>query len=698
MRRKGGQFLLTGILLLVGSGSDFNLPAQLNQTVDRALQNEVTVRFKLIQVYVADKKGNPVSDMKPEDFEIKDNGMPKQVEHFERHDVDMLEEKESPPEGAKAAPQKPAEPARRKFFLLFDTAFNEHRGLKRAQEAALDFLETQASPSDEVGVVSYSSLKGLTIHEYLTGDIERVREVVKKIGLKGVLGRAEELEGIAFKDIEIESGADPVLGFEAEFKRDRYTQQVLDYLNDVRDMAKALGRIPGCKNIILFSGGFAGFLLTGARYVETVENPQGAEEYLGYGKAADVRAGNAGVRTAYADMIRELKASNCPVYSFDVARPRFSSDSYEKLRPDPSSSSQRDLWGLESLQQLSRETGGRYFSNSSNPKTALREIQKITGTYYVLGFPVEETWDGKFHKVEVSVKRKGCSVYGESGYYNPKPYAEYTTFEKQLHLIDLALGKEPYFQEKLQIPFRALLCPGHDSTAVSLLAEISRPELGKLAGGRIEAVAFLFDERGKILFSNRDKFGLTDVPGKSIYQTLTAALPAGRYDCRIVLRNLETGRGARAQAAVLIPEQKKESGIRVYPPLLLLENAGTGYLGNPQALSAAFPGDWDFSSYRPIVGPGPAGLDKLTALVQCRTGEVAEPDVRFSTALIHLASGEIIPCSAKVVSQSVDGPLQSSLIDLAFSRLAPGEYSLYVFALEAKSANQSKASSVFRVE
>jgi len=148
MNKEWGKFLLAGVVFLVVSGSELSLPAQADQDVNRALQTEVIVRFKLIQVYVVDKKGNPVSDMKPEDFEVKDNGLPKKVEHFERHDVDMLKETEPTPEASKVEPQKPVEPARRKFLFFFDTSFNEPRGMKRAQEAALDFLETQAGQSD----------------------------------------------------------------------------------------------------------------------------------------------------------------------------------------------------------------------------------------------------------------------------------------------------------------------------------------------------------------------------------------------------------------------------------------------------------------------------------------------------------------------------------------------------------------------
>ncbi|NIO21804.1 MAG: hypothetical protein GTN76_14015 [Candidatus Aenigmarchaeota archaeon] len=48
------------------------------------LQYEVTVTLKLIQVYVTDKKGNPVLDLTKDDFFVFDNGHKQTLTEFER--------------------------------------------------------------------------------------------------------------------------------------------------------------------------------------------------------------------------------------------------------------------------------------------------------------------------------------------------------------------------------------------------------------------------------------------------------------------------------------------------------------------------------------------------------------------------------------------------------------------------------------
>lgn len=49
------------------------------------IQHEVTVTLKLVQVYVTDKKGDPVVDLEKEDFLIFDNGKKQVITEFERH-------------------------------------------------------------------------------------------------------------------------------------------------------------------------------------------------------------------------------------------------------------------------------------------------------------------------------------------------------------------------------------------------------------------------------------------------------------------------------------------------------------------------------------------------------------------------------------------------------------------------------------
>jgi len=51
----------------------------------------------------------------------------------------------------------------RKLFLFFDFAYNNLRGIIKAKEAALHFLDNNVRADDEVAVLTYSALKGLTV-------------------------------------------------------------------------------------------------------------------------------------------------------------------------------------------------------------------------------------------------------------------------------------------------------------------------------------------------------------------------------------------------------------------------------------------------------------------------------------------------------------------------------------------------------
>lgn len=136
------------------------------------LKHEVTVTLKLIQVYVMDKAGNPITDLKQNEFLIYDNNKLQNTTDFERHVLFPSKDKiVSHPEKKDITPSSsPDEVMNRKFFLFFDLVNNNTKGFQKAQEAALHFIDNQVQPSDELGVLSYSVLKQLTLHEYLTKD------------------------------------------------------------------------------------------------------------------------------------------------------------------------------------------------------------------------------------------------------------------------------------------------------------------------------------------------------------------------------------------------------------------------------------------------------------------------------------------------------------------------------------------------
>ena len=159
------------------------------------LKHEVKVTLKLVQVYVTDKKGKPVLDLTKDDFLVFDEGQKKALTEFERHVLKLPSEKEAAPAEVVETAAPPArELMPRKFFLFLDFAFNNAKGIDKAKEAALHFIDTQLQPTDEVGLLSYSATRSLILHEYLTTDHSAVRKIVKSFGIEQIVGRAEDFE------------------------------------------------------------------------------------------------------------------------------------------------------------------------------------------------------------------------------------------------------------------------------------------------------------------------------------------------------------------------------------------------------------------------------------------------------------------------------------------------------------------------
>ncbi len=179
--------LLISLLLsarVLNSGS-FESSRRINQ--DLGEQNrKVTVTLKLVQVFVTDKRGKPVKDLERSDFDLYDNSRPAEIVALEKYVSDAPQIK-TKIDNERTRSGEPGE-ANRKYFLLFDFAFNNKFGVRESKNAALHFINNWLQNGDEIAVVSYSTLKRLSIDAELTTDRQNCREIIERLE-KGNLGR-----------------------------------------------------------------------------------------------------------------------------------------------------------------------------------------------------------------------------------------------------------------------------------------------------------------------------------------------------------------------------------------------------------------------------------------------------------------------------------------------------------------------------
>jgi VWFA-related protein len=683
-------FLLCIVLL------PLSLSSTQGQKKNQELQHEVAVTLKLVQVYVTDKKGNPVLDLKKEDFIILDNGKKKPITEFEIHMLTLpsIEEKVQPEIIPETTLPAPRELMSRKFFLLFDFAYNNARGVLKAKNAALHFIDTQLQPSDEVGLLSYSAIKSLSLHEYLTTDHKNVREVVDSFGAKDIHGRAEQFEEEIWRQATGQNPLDtskrgsvtlaggggsettaPTLSPEFKSFMDRQASSVhaMQFVQKMVEFAKALRYLPGYKHIILFSSGIPYSLMYGIHQTPDVYRVLQRDRW---------DRGNRLLQLEYEDMLKELAASNSTIYTLDTEDMGTMISVNSRVR------------GGYTLQTMASSTGGKYFGDINSFEEHLEKIQNLTACYYVLGYYVDEKWDGKYHKLKVKVDHPGCEVHAQKGYFNPKLFSKYSKLEKMLHLVDLALSEDPLFQTPIRFPLKALPCVIKGKPNLALYSKISGDNIQELSGKGVEIVSIIFDNKNNIVKIKREGLDFSELPTGNVYYSSLLPLDPGDYKCRIVLRNLETGRGAVASSSVKVPKSP-DSGIQLYPPLLLKPEKNAHYLKKPPAAFA-----FDATQYSPLVQDWPQGTDRMLAAVRCSFSGIPQPDIRLSANLIHHLpdTGKTVPVALSILNKHQEEDTEVFLIEFKTEELQSGEYFLYLFAVDSLTQSGSRVNTTFKVK
>jgi VWFA-related protein len=661
--------------LLAGISEGPALSAQTKtKAAQESLQHEVTVTVKLVQVYVTDPKGEPARDLEMTDFILYDNGKLQTITGFEKHFLVTPEVKVE--ETKLAPPRDVASLMNRKFIFLFDFGRNDLEGIMKSRKAALEFMDTKVQPGDEIAILSYISIRRLTLHEYLTSDHQKIREMIKKI--KGVPGIAEgwmsfaslghsimgmELlsqggsqEARVFREPNETSASElGVARRSGSGSKSGITPASGDarlFAEAMTNLAKALRHIPGQKNIVLFSRGFGAI----SRPVQS--------------------------------MAKELASADSPVFAVNTT-----------------TGLAAGVFPESSLEYLSKMTGGKYFNDVNYYSKIAGDLQDATSNYYVLSYSVASTWDGKFHDIKVEVKRPGYRVYAQRGYFNPLPFNQLSAVEKHLHLLDLALGEKAYFEQHLNFPMIALPFSDKKETNTILISEIPVQRIREAVGDNTEFIGLVFDQNKTIVDSKRVEMNWELIKGEKICQYGAAALPPGRHDCRIVIRNLDNGKAAVGACTVEIPESAV-SELKLYPPLLLIAGEQTQYLHvaaqekagaiKEVSLSEVYP--FPPKEFSPLIGELEHGAKLLCAATRCDCTGCQQPVIQFSALLQTEEAEQKIPLTVNVLGAARQEEIHLFILGFELPELQAGKYSLHLVAWDSGTKSSSEAISAFSVK
>ena len=182
---------LTIVLFLIFSTTAFSqtatpTPAQSDD------KDVVKISTNLIQVdvTVTDKKGNPVTDLKPEDFEILENGEKQDITNFSYVSVDSAnpnpETRTSKSNNKASIPIPPVklkpEQIRRTYALVVDDLGLPFASIFWVKEALRNFVNEQMQEGDLVAI-----LRGSGARQSFTPDKRLLLAAVNKIRWNGLM-------------------------------------------------------------------------------------------------------------------------------------------------------------------------------------------------------------------------------------------------------------------------------------------------------------------------------------------------------------------------------------------------------------------------------------------------------------------------------------------------------------------------------
>ncbi len=369
------------------------------------------VNFVSVDVIVTDGKGNPIEDLKQEEFEVFEDNERQAVETFQIIRIDQATASlNAPLSEIRSQADEEREAARPdvRIFAIFLDDYHVRLGTSMGVRSPLmKFIDQQIAPGDLVGIM-YPLLP--------VADFSLTRNHA------AIIQSIQNFQGRKF-NYEPRNQFEEQYAYYPAATVEKIRNQVS--MSALRSLAIKLGGYrEGRKSIIYVSEGFT------AQLPAQLNDPVAAMPGMGNParRAPGVEANNPRADTIeffnQAELLGDMREvydaanrSNTAIYALD---PRglaaFEYDINE------GAGMQTDRKALQSSQDtlrvLAGETDGRAIVNRNDLDAGLRQIVRDSSAYYLLGYnSTRAPTDGKFHAIRVRVKRSGVQVRARKGYW-----------------------------------------------------------------------------------------------------------------------------------------------------------------------------------------------------------------------------------------------------------------------------------------
>ncbi len=522
------------------------------------------VELVTVDVVVADKKGQSVTDLGASDFTLIDDGTPQSISSFEKVELPALAQETPPPPPPVSTNMGAETRTGRSFVLVFDDLHLTPLQAVKAKEAVVAFLKTGTREGDRVTLLATGGGTWWTVR--MESGRQQLLDMVKRFEGRNnrpqgmdQMGEHEAMRIHVYHDTLVAArvmqrweslsvpgtgrqanlssadnayNIDPFVGMRALEVYEAARQRNTAALEIIQRAVGALTGTRGRKSMILVSEGF-------------INDPN-----LDQMKR----------------VVQEARRANVAIYFLDVrgltAMPRSLS---AETGPPPVNQEVGSMFiehTLESAgsEQLASDSGGFTIKNTNDLGGGIQRIANESRAYYLIGYnPTNPLRDGRWRKIQVKVNRKNVNVRARKGYYAPFDEDPSTiTARKQ--------------DDKIHDEFRRALDSPRDAEGIPL--RLTAYVMGETILGKattmivadVNVSAFRFEEQdGRfvdtaevVLVANHREtgeywdrsetveLGFASEPRQTgnLWYTLTREfeLPPGVYQAKLAVRHKKTGR------------------------------------------------------------------------------------------------------------------------------------------------------------
>src|SRR6266403_5974456 len=408
---------------------------------------KVTSNLVSLDVIVKDKKGKAITDLKPEDFTVSENGVPQKIEFFDStlasNDFthrDDVAQTATATDSTQPKARNPNGLPRNIIALVLDGQSTELANLKHVREGVVKYIRERVSASDSVAIFSISS--GLQLLQPFTQDKARLIAAVEKAYDSSTVAKTSEAreisENISSLRDQISGGDTGPIGATqeagaagssaaaqtmiAQRMLEQYvmlrsalsTQQTRPVLAALAAISEGLRPIPGKKTLVMFSQGFVATEALDWQVQSTIDiaNRANVAIYI-----IDSTGLTGGAPTSGALVAASPLAGISGEIGMEQRRRAAAGESVFDIARQEGLNRQQDL-----LYRISEDTGGHFLKNTNDIGAGLERIDTEIRSRYTLAYrSTDANFDGSFRKVKIEVRRSEANVVTRPCYYAIPP-------------------------------------------------------------------------------------------------------------------------------------------------------------------------------------------------------------------------------------------------------------------------------------